>query len=224
MDESLLVNPFGSFHAKLLVFSSYPTKAPRSTVHMRYSTVDDLSNLCMSTLYNKLGFGQVNLRESDMFHVDVFPHRLGRLEMGCGSRCDSVVTQVPPVLRHYWENAAIDAIALSKSGVVLNMGRYAATVYQHSLKKRGVHYTEISLGSPVIRQGSPVNRQLPIGWFEYALSLDGSLSLQSSSRRSAPTSERSSMILTLIRQLMTVLTLSFWRGSRSSAPTAASKC
>jgi hypothetical protein len=37
MDESLLVNPFGSFHAKPLVFSSYPTKAPRSTPHGAYA-------------------------------------------------------------------------------------------------------------------------------------------------------------------------------------------
>jgi hypothetical protein len=55
MDESKLDKPCGSFKTKLFVLSSYPTD--HTTMHQRYGTFNDLSNVCMSTLYNKAGLG-----------------------------------------------------------------------------------------------------------------------------------------------------------------------
>jgi hypothetical protein len=42
MDVRYLVKPVGSPYSAVMVLSSYPTKDPRSIVHVEYGTVDDL--------------------------------------------------------------------------------------------------------------------------------------------------------------------------------------
>jgi hypothetical protein len=160
MDESKLDKPLGSFKTKLFVLSSY--LADHTTMHQRYGRVNDLSTVCMSTLYKKAGLGQMG-RQSDMLHLDIFPRRLNRNEMLPARR---VFSLVPSALLQYSENVAVNAIELLEASVILNMGEYAARVYAKSLVARRLRYrvipTTLRLKKSTVR-----------GWFEFA-TVDGS--------------------------------------------------
>lgn len=54
---------------------------------MRYNTVNDLSNFCTATLYNKFGLGRVDLESPDILNVDVFPAQTLLL---CGQECQDI--------------------------------------------------------------------------------------------------------------------------------------
>lgn len=68
-----LVKPFGLFSHPLMIISSYPTVDENSSVHLRYGTVNDLSNTSMARLYAKTGYHKVQERKVGMFHIDIFP-------------------------------------------------------------------------------------------------------------------------------------------------------
>ncbi len=77
MEEESLVKPSGRIDDPQLVISTYPTKNPKSTVHLRYGVVNDLSNLSMFNLCAELGFHMPGIRSSGMLRLDVFPEASG---------------------------------------------------------------------------------------------------------------------------------------------------
>ncbi|KAI4697886.1 uncharacterized protein J4E84_001020 [Alternaria hordeiaustralica] len=76
MSEDGLVKPIGSFTNTLLLISSYPTALEEGSVHNRYSTVDDMSNVCMWMLYTKFGYHVADLRSHGVMHIDIMARRL----------------------------------------------------------------------------------------------------------------------------------------------------
>ncbi|KAI4627515.1 uncharacterized protein J4E87_004079 [Alternaria ethzedia] len=74
--EDGLVKPIGSFTDTLLLISSYPTASEEGSVHNRYGTVDDMSNVCMWMLYAKFGFHVADIRSHGVMHVDIMARRL----------------------------------------------------------------------------------------------------------------------------------------------------
>lgn len=79
-EERHLVKPAWSLEDPLLVLSSYPTMDSLRTVHTSYGTSNDLSKMCMATMYMKLGFHNTS-RTIVMLHVGVFPRRFDRKAM-----------------------------------------------------------------------------------------------------------------------------------------------
>lgn len=104
MKREHLIKPIGSPEAPLLVVSSYPTLDPTSSVHLDYSTVDDVSSACIFTLSAKFRYNKANINRSEIMHVDIFPRRLDRnsfVWVGSVLRC------IPLILRNCWEIALL---------------------------------------------------------------------------------------------------------------------
>ena len=78
MSEDGLVKPVGSFTETLLLISSYPTASDEGSVHNRYGTVDDMSNVCMWMLYAKFGFHVADIRSHGVMHIDIMARCLGQ--------------------------------------------------------------------------------------------------------------------------------------------------
>jgi len=81
MRPDYLVKPFGSPEDPLMVMSSYPTSDPTSSLHMSYSTINDMSNQSIAVLLIKLGYNVANVRTTGVFMVDLFSRRLDRKRM-----------------------------------------------------------------------------------------------------------------------------------------------
>ncbi|KAI4655854.1 hypothetical protein J4E93_000570 [Alternaria ventricosa] len=78
MSEDGLVKPIDSFTDTLLLISSYPTASEEGSVHNRYGTVDDMSNVCMWMLYAKSGYHMADLRSHGVTRIDIMARRLDR--------------------------------------------------------------------------------------------------------------------------------------------------
>lgn len=61
-----------------MVISSYLTKAASSSMHLRYGTLHDISNVCMATLYNKLGLARMDTDGDDVLRINLFLRWLDR--------------------------------------------------------------------------------------------------------------------------------------------------
>ena len=138
-DQASLVKPFGSFNAPLLVLSSYPTLDKKSSVHLKYATTNDLSNQCMLTLYMKLGFHKLGIRNSAMLHADVFPRRLDRNLMPGTRGGNAVLRRVPNLLLKHWEDFTFECISRSSALICIVFGLTATKAYtkylvQHDIK------------------------------------------------------------------------------------------
>jgi hypothetical protein len=103
MDEHSLCKFNGHLEDTLLFVSSYPTAAPSASVHNRYGTVDDLSNLCMFLLYAKFGFHHAQLRKHGVMHVDIMARRIDRKKVPSGSNSLGPLRKLPNSLRHLVE-------------------------------------------------------------------------------------------------------------------------
>ncbi len=140
IEEELLVKPFGSFEDLLLVISSYPTKDPLRTVHHRYGMMNDLSNICMWTIYAKLGFHKLE-QPSGILHVDVFPRRIDRKQFLFGD--GHVVHRIPANLRNYWNTHASNMISRSSARIGIVLGHSAAASYQKHLERKNFRYQRL---------------------------------------------------------------------------------
>jgi hypothetical protein len=92
MEWQHLVKPIGSLQAPIVVLSSYPTKDPKSTTNVDFSTVDDMSNVCMFGLYANLGYHKATIRQIELLHIDCFPRCLDRKAF---LSSPSVMTKIP---------------------------------------------------------------------------------------------------------------------------------
>ena len=135
MRPDYLVKPFGSPEDPLMVMSSYPTYDPTSSLHMAYSTLNDMSNQSIAMLLIKLGYNVANVRTTGVFMVDVFARRLDRKLMTGLS--EKVLDSVPSQLRHYWQTFAFICLDKSTARVLLLMGKTAFREYSQYLKERG---------------------------------------------------------------------------------------
>jgi hypothetical protein len=137
MDVRYLVKPVGSPYSAVMVLSSYPTKDPRSTVHVEYGTVDDLWKISMFLLYAKLGLHKANSRSTGVFHLDIFPRRLDRKQM---LYADDVLATIPKVLWQYWANYADQLLAASSARIIIVAGHSACKHYQGNLTENNVEH------------------------------------------------------------------------------------
>ncbi|KAJ4365555.1 hypothetical protein N0V83_008174 [Neocucurbitaria cava] len=141
VDGLYQVKPFGSLDAPLLVLSSYPTKDPSITAHLEYGIVNDMSNLCIFSMYAKLGFHKANDRSSSMLHLDFFPRRIDRKVIPGGIPAGSgVLRKMPSALRDHWQEFASDCILRSKAHVAIVFGQSAARVYEAHLYDQGIDH------------------------------------------------------------------------------------
>ncbi|KAI4655622.1 hypothetical protein J4E93_000336 [Alternaria ventricosa] len=135
MRPDYLVKPFGSPEDPLMVISSYPTSDPTSSLHMSYSTVNDMSNQSIAVLLIKLGYNVANVRTTGVFMVDFFPRRLDRKRLTGNS--EKPLDSVPSQLRHYWQTHAFICLDKSTARVLLVVGGIAFRDYCQYLKERG---------------------------------------------------------------------------------------
>jgi len=136
-----LVKPFGSLKDPLMMISSYPTADEKSTVHLEYATVNDLSNIGMSQLYVKAGYHDVQTRKTGMLHMVIFPRRLDRKKVLSSSA--GVLNNMPRVLRILWQTFAVHCIQLSKAVVVCVSGHSANQLYRAWLKEQNIAHNII---------------------------------------------------------------------------------
>ena len=161
MDPSLLCKPVGSLDDTLMIVSSYPTADPRSTVHLRYGTVDDLSNASMWTFYSKLGYHVATIRDHGLLHVDVCPMRNDRKLVAGGDSSMSLLRQLPADVREFWDSAAYVFIRLSNSKVALIVGNVAIRSYTLYLKLMAIPHTTVWVFGKK-RYAS----EIPLAWLE----------------------------------------------------------
>jgi hypothetical protein len=162
MSEYLLVKPFGSMKAPLVVVSSYRTNAATSTLHRQYATVNDLSNIYIFYLYSKLNFHQEGIQKSSMLYIGIFLRRIDRRQRALDA--------LPFTLRDYWEEVPMDTFYMSsKVPVVLLSGQSAVDAYIRYVARNKISSTPIPSGKTISR-----SMRYPLGWLETLRKPDGS--------------------------------------------------
>ncbi|KAI8939327.1 hypothetical protein NX059_003118 [Plenodomus lindquistii] len=73
LDSAHLVKPYGTFKAPLIILCSYPTLDEHSTIHPRYATSNDMSNMCIFSLHARLGFHCVSAATPACYSCTLFP-------------------------------------------------------------------------------------------------------------------------------------------------------
>jgi hypothetical protein len=137
------VKPMGSLDDPVMIFSSYPTADPKSTVHMAFGTVSDMSNQSMARLLVKIGFHVANLRSSGMFMVDAFSRRLDRKQIRGNS--DNVLDQVSQLLQTYWQTFAFICLDRLRARVLIILGGTGFAEYIRYLRERGITHKEVHM-------------------------------------------------------------------------------
>lgn len=123
----------------MMWLSSFPTADPKSTVHLDYGTVNDMSNRSMAALYAKFGLDEANVRSEGALHVHICSRRLDRKSSHSG--CESLVTSsLPSDLREHWESFASNLISKSKAHIVVVFGHPATAVYKKYLEEKKITY------------------------------------------------------------------------------------
>lgn len=163
-DPAMPVNPFGSFQAKSLINSSYPTSAPRSSLLMEYATVNNLTNMCMFKLYAKPGFYRIDLRKADILHLDIYPVRLDRNKQDAREP----ISRLPAKVRNYWETRHADRTKRSKAKIIIHVGNTTALQYQRHIQHEGLDAVAIGRGDKECAL-----KRLPICWKLYTTTLSG---------------------------------------------------
>lgn len=170
LDRGLLSKPFGAFDAPLMILSSCPSMVTTDAPH--FSIVNDLSNRYMFDLYSKIGFHRVDIRSSNVLHIDIFPRQIN-LDL-CQSRkqFNSPQSLVPDNLRSYWEQMVFQALKHSRCMVVMISERYAVLHYQQYIDNHGIPYTVLQYSNESNRDSS-----VPAGWLQYHQKPNGVQSL-----------------------------------------------
>ena len=149
----MLLQPFESFDALIMINSSYATADPKSIVHMKYGTANDLTNTSIFPLYAKFAYHRADLQSSEMLHIDMFAPRFDRIRI---LLIQGSLLSTPRELRDYWGKSAMDAYARSKAFIVLNLGAHAGRPYERYLKSSGFTYTGIPMARSYKRTALPV--------------------------------------------------------------------
>jgi hypothetical protein len=151
-----------SLHAPIFLISTYPTNEPLSTLHPEFATTNNVSNVSINAVIQKLCYDVPSLDMPAISPCDFVLIRMSRRKLaqsdsehlGRKTNKSRALRGLPRVLYDYRVTHTWSGIRMSTAGIVVIGGQDAHQIYIRCLKKHGVAFEAVLSGIP----GTPSTR------------------------------------------------------------------